>query len=132
MALGGKLIWRTIQNSQTKWAIMLFNINLSPNEPLSILRTKNLPRGSNLWHCMLTNRPFILNKVTWKIGRGVRFQTDSWVGYLIISKIISIHLTRTILEERLGPLLMQRRTRVPNRDGNGNISLYSISHGLKN
>ena len=45
-ALGEKLIWRLYQDRDHKWAKIIYNKYLKVEDPLSIFRVINPPRGS--------------------------------------------------------------------------------------
>lgn len=51
-ALGAKLICHLYKERDHKWAKIFYNKYLNPDDPLSIFRMKNLPRGSERWNFM--------------------------------------------------------------------------------
>lgn len=57
---------------------------------------------------MLNYRFLILDKITWKIGNGNqdRFLFDSWGGYLVISKMENFEVSKQILENEFGSLVI--------------------------
>lgn len=81
-ALGAKLAWRMFQNKESKWARILYNKYLNPNDPISLFRTKNPPQGSITWNFISKCRHLISKYATWDIGDGKNalFWEDSWNG----------------------------------------------------
>ena len=51
-ALGAKLIWCLYKERDHKWANIFYNKYLNLDDPLSILRMKNLPRRFESWNFM--------------------------------------------------------------------------------
>ena len=82
-ALGAKLIWCLYKNRDQKWAMILYNKYLNKEDPLSIFRTKQPPKGSECWNFMLKCRPLISKYLTWAVGKGneALFWEDSWDGH---------------------------------------------------
>ena len=81
-ALGAKLVWRLYSERDQKWAKILYNKYLNADDPISIFRIKNLPKGSETWNFISNCRHLISNYLTWDVGKGDNafFWEDSWDG----------------------------------------------------
>jgi ribonuclease HI len=82
-ALGAKLIWRLFKERNQKWARILYNKYLNAEDPLSIFRMRNLPKGSVSWNFMSKCRHIISKFLSWDVGLGdeALFWEDSWDGF---------------------------------------------------
>ena len=101
-ALGAKLIWRLFQESNRKWAKILYNKYLIAEDPLSIFRIHNPPKGSECWNFMIKCRPLISKFLTWDMGAGEEalFWDDSWEG----KPPLNSFMTNSYLKSRLTEL----------------------------
>jgi hypothetical protein len=99
-ALGAKLIWRLYNERDQKWAKLLYNKYLNVEDPVSIFRMKNPPKGSKIWNFMLNCRDLIGKFLTWDVGVGDKalFWEDSWDGHPpIVSKSYPKHLKEVLI-----------------------------------
>lgn len=113
-ALGAKLIWRLYNERDHKWAQILYNKYLNAEDPFSIFRMINPPRGSESWNFMLNCRDLIGNYLTWDVGKGDKalFWEDSWDGYPpLISKPHPNHL-KEVLISRWGKEVCKYKTKI--------------------
>ena len=58
------------QERDRKWAKILYNKYLNPTNPLSLLRTRNPPKGTQAWNLMKKYHSMIRKYDTWDLGRG--------------------------------------------------------------
>ena len=81
-ALGAKLIWHLFKERKHKWAKIIYNKYLNVDDPLSIFRMKNPPRGSKSWKFMIKCHHLVCKYLTWDVGKGDEafFCEDSWDG----------------------------------------------------
>ena len=119
-ALGEKLTWRLFKEHNKKWAKILYNKYLDADNPLSIFRMKNLPKGSDSWNFIVKCRPFITKYRSWDIGNGQEalFWEDSWDGYPPIDSLGPLDNSKDLLINLWGTKVSDYKTLVLTNEGN--------------